>query len=391
MKLWLDNTGIHSVGACFDGSARGDFDIKGLLQFATYMVFCDKLYINGFEASFIAERTFDIVDKLYSKGFDKSSLIIIPHNESTYGEACKAAANEAADDLRIAFNPKENELLGLQPLDIPERVMAAQASFIELANDKLDPQRLYEVRKTALLEKAVGAVGFMLASSPDLRKEIRSMISSAKRWSNADSHQLNGFLRYYLNDSLARMKGANHAPAVARAQLLRDRNLYIVEQVSRSIDNCSKRLRSLPLGLPSVSTTLIAKSKGDPIGVIREAIALREKMNEARLWITKKIGRLNSDDPEDLFEIDKIIKDVFHMVEMDLGLTKAPKFRDAIEILFVLGVPVPRLSGSKIYDWVEYRWKKRKINILSGISKASAFTKNQSTYYKELELKCFSK
>jgi len=39
MKLWLDNTGIHSVGACFDGNARGNFDIKGLLQFATYMIF----------------------------------------------------------------------------------------------------------------------------------------------------------------------------------------------------------------------------------------------------------------------------------------------------------------------------------------------------------------
>ena len=76
---------------------------------------------------------------------------------------------------------------------------------------------------------------------------------------------------------------------------------------------------------------------------------------------------------------------------MDLGLTKAPKFRDAIEILFGLGIPVPCLSGSKIYDWVEYRWKKRKINILSGISKASAFAINQSSYYKELELKCFSK
>ena len=75
MRVWLDNTGVPSAGTCIDRTARSDTNILGLFQLATFSVFSDQLWANGFEPSLIADRTKDIVDRI-QEGRQKMALRI---------------------------------------------------------------------------------------------------------------------------------------------------------------------------------------------------------------------------------------------------------------------------------------------------------------------------
>lgn len=59
MKIWIDNSGLHSAAQCLDGRASlsHDYHLRGLLQFATLIIFSDSLSLNGFEDSGIAARS----------------------------------------------------------------------------------------------------------------------------------------------------------------------------------------------------------------------------------------------------------------------------------------------------------------------------------------------
>ena len=78
MRLWLDNTGLHSAGLCLLGRARNDSDIRGLLQLATFLVFSESLLVNGFEADSVLKRTWEIKGQLVDWGLEYPELSIVP-------------------------------------------------------------------------------------------------------------------------------------------------------------------------------------------------------------------------------------------------------------------------------------------------------------------------
>ena len=74
MKLFLDNTGLHSVGRCLDGEAKGEPDVAGLLQFATQLVFSDELFYSAFESTGVAARSQSVSEKVSKLGVDSDLL-----------------------------------------------------------------------------------------------------------------------------------------------------------------------------------------------------------------------------------------------------------------------------------------------------------------------------
>ena len=115
MRLWIDNTGIQSAGICLDGHGRTEFDAKGLLQFATFLVYGNRTLINGFEASPISSKTVEFKDYFTDLGVPEDAIHI--DNEITkviYAKACKTAAEDATENLEYEFNPREFEVLGAE-------------------------------------------------------------------------------------------------------------------------------------------------------------------------------------------------------------------------------------------------------------------------------------
>ena len=71
-----------------------------------------------------------------------------------------------------------------------------------------------------------------------------------------------------------------------------------------------------------------------------------------------------------------------------LKLTKAPHFRDAIDVAFVVGIPAPRISASKLLEWLRHRLRDRCIAVLTDIVKASAFAYASDRDFSKLRDEC---
>ncbi len=115
MQLWIDNTGLQSAGHCLEGRASHDYDVHGLLQLATLVIFGNKVALNGFEANSIAKRSQEIVDKLRTIGITEDILSINPITKPEYRLACQTAANSIAAFLNDGFillksNCRENSM-----------------------------------------------------------------------------------------------------------------------------------------------------------------------------------------------------------------------------------------------------------------------------------------
>ena len=119
MRSWIDNTGLHAAGLSLRGLARGKVDADGLLQLATLLVFSDRLFVCGFESEPVAKTSSHIRDELIGIGVPEGVLQVRHDTEFSYAEACRDAAEYAADEINYLFAPRADiEGVVLVPSDI---------------------------------------------------------------------------------------------------------------------------------------------------------------------------------------------------------------------------------------------------------------------------------
>jgi len=448
MKLWIDNTGLDSVRRCLAGHARGEFDVRGLLQLATLLVFGDKLSVNGFEMDRVAKRAKWTKTQLEKIGLDPQTLEITHPDPKKYRTACDVAARHCAMDLKLsAFDPSElvdhgqqelialnteelapfgdNELIFasknmllraivrpliglntqdqyvLKGVDLEPRAAANSAfnSLIVSKEEELTKDRLQGMREHALEMKATGAIAYMFAASRKLRDAVRNLKDFDPQ-SAAHVYRLNGFLRYYLNVALAGTY-RQYTPAVLRAQLVKQQEYRLVDRLSNQIDVITSIRRGSRFRSPSLTTVLVSRSKGDPEALIREALELRTETNELRSWLSHRMkakwfGWPSSEDPDySDKEVQKkgeeLVRKLSDLVKQDLGLgpKEAPKLVDCIIPTIVGGIlPVPLgkpevtlgIGVIAFGKWAKYRWDRRKIVILTEISREAALPTKHPHY-----------
>jgi hypothetical protein len=138
MQLWIDNTGLQSAGLCLDGRASlaHDYDVRGLLQLATLVIYGNKVSLNGFEDNIIAKRSHEIVEHLQTIGITEDILSINPVTEAEYALACKTAADSIAPELCDGFNHDEFKLIGGEPPDLPRGFQERQVKYVALASEQ---------------------------------------------------------------------------------------------------------------------------------------------------------------------------------------------------------------------------------------------------------------
>lgn len=189
MRIWIDNTGLQSAGVCLDGRGKSNFDAKGLLQFATFLVYGNRTLINGFEADPISSKTKEFKEQFTDLGVPTDAIHIDDDiSESTYASACEEAAKNAAECLYYEFNPREFEILAGEPPDLPRGAIGRQVDFVQLAGADSGSEALASKKQNALKDKAVGACEYMLASSEELRNEVLKYKDSLKQWDDSYSY-----------------------------------------------------------------------------------------------------------------------------------------------------------------------------------------------------------
>ena len=173
--------------------------------------------------------------------------------------ACQTAAESIASELSEVFNAEERRLVRGEPPDLPRGSKERLVRFVALAREQTDPAELKRIEESALRDRAVGAVEYMMTSSPHLRESVRRIMAKAAHWEDEQSFQLNVFLRCHLNEALADQSFSKYTPAVARGELIQRRNEYIVSALSKVVQNVAEELREEPLGIPSTLQALVQR------------------------------------------------------------------------------------------------------------------------------------
>jgi hypothetical protein len=402
MRVWIDNTGLDAVGLCLEGTARGDYDIKGLLQFATLLVFSDQLKMNGFEEEKVAERTVCVRQALIKLGLEENALIITPPILAPYALACREAASSSAEALGSGrFRP---DLMGVsmgaaqlvESVDVLPRAKAALERWDDLVINraKVPKTQLEQIASKALWsDRATGAVAYMLASSEQLFEAVRALPGFDIR-SHDHVYQLNGFLRCHLNEALAGDDWL-YAPAVPRAEIGLDRRESVIQSLSEIVDAATddlakmlgKPTRTGAVRLPAVEHFLVSRAGGCPDGIIKEALELRKDTKPLREWLSHHLidtwqSRVIQDEPAfTSHEIeDKEIEAVLELVKplrQQLGLLSPgpPKPEDAFTFTIALGIPPVKLGMDipKFKKFVMHRWQHPRIAAMANIAAKAAY------------------
>ena len=386
MRLWIDNTGLQSAGKCLEGRARvtHEYDVAGLLQLATLLIYGNTISLNGFEEKTVAEHSRAVVEHLQALGVPHKTVSITPVSETEYSLACKTAGDLVAPELHESFNPDEYQLLGGEPPDLPRGIAERQTTFVTLAAESEDSERLRKARERALKDQAAGAVEYMVSVSRRLRDEIRTMTSRHSHWEDTHSYQLNIFLRAHLNHALAEQVFARYTPAVARAELINTRNQYILDALGEELDDVTRELRAEQLGVPSTVAALLQRSKGEPAAVIKVALEFRQHSSQLRESLEELSAKYVDDTPESRFEIRKKVKELGRQLRRDVGLEKRAELRDAVEVHFVVGVPVLSISGRELIRWLQQRRQRRRTAVLTELIKASSYSDMSTEMYTKL-------
>ena len=391
MRLWIDNTGIQSAGVCLDGHGKTEFDVKGLLQFATFLVYGNRTLINGFEKNPISSKTLEFKEHFTHLGVPDDAIHIDNEiTEKVYAKACIAAAEDAADNLEYEFNPREFEVLGGEPPDLPRGVLGRQVEFIDIANLNEGSEHLEEIKKSALTDKAVGACEYMLAANAHLRNQVVNYRRSFEQWNESCSYQLNIYLRYKLNSALARDHGTFYAPAVGRSQVMKDRSDFIVHTFNKALDDVLSDMREESLNIPSLYAYLLQKSKGEPRAVVKEALEVREKTAAIRAQLQNYAESFDKDDHKRRHEIELEIQALGEALREMVGLRDKATFRSALDFQLVWGVPAPTVSATKFLKWVDRRITYRNLAVFTEIATALKHYDYSDKHFNKLLDNCLS-
>ncbi|HEX8443944.1 MAG TPA: hypothetical protein VF631_09890 [Allosphingosinicella sp.] len=366
MHLWIDNTGLHGAGRCLTVDAKSIYDLKSLLQFSTLIVFAETLDLGSFESGEVVDASAQYRDLLLELGLERSALSIIHKTRDQYAAACRQAAEFASEELEYRFRADERLLLALPHANIPRGAEFQPERTRWIATELTDPIELEKINAEALDNRATDAIYYMLSGSAELRSAVAALIGDSSEWSSGHTFQVESMLRTYLNENLARQVGANYAPAPHRADVTFRQNQWILERINTSLDAIVGELRPDPLGIPSVQAALIRRSKGDPKGLVQEALSMRRRTKRLRRSLAK-LQKLEVDSAVAHRRVREEIGELAKEVRFDLKLDTPPRFLDAVSVEFQLGLPGASLEPKAFLDWVRFRFRKGKRAVLTDI------------------------
>lgn len=388
MPIWIDNTGLHSVGRALDSIARGPVDVDGLLQFATLLIFSDRIQISEYEANEIARTTREYCHGLFSLGVSADSLVISPITSDNYWAACLEAAEICAEQLPFTFDASAGPTVGMHP-DMPSSELTEQMGIIRSVGTCYpEDEEVERLASSQELRKATFAVRYMLLKSRNLRDEVEKIVNRVLP-SDVDAiARLEAHIRMYLNYALARQQGALCAPAVARARTIRNHRQNVVGMVLGRLDETLASLGRGSLGFPSVVSALLKRSKGDPQGLMYETLVLRDLAAPFRDWAARLANAHDVETPEGYLSVRREIEQMVHDARVALKLGYSEPSVGAIELSVEWGLPSLGISAATLSEHVRRFFRRKTIVILTEISRWAIFPDDEGTYYVRLLQKC---
>ncbi len=371
MDVWLDNTGFQSAGMFLQGKVQGD--LSPVYHLATTIAFSSSLTLTGFEDIEVATMTSEIIEKLDS---NRDVINMKPISSSAYHACCVEAARFCGSNFgKVVTLDMDEETLeypaGLSSDSISKQIaMGLQVIFSK------NPVELEDVEQAAKDQMAAGAAVYMLCCNSDLRIKSRKLFDNVVDKA-AVYRQLENLLRYHLNTELARnSNGAIYTPALGRSKLIRNvqekeyqsiGKLVPATELSRMLDSFKREVK---LGAPSIHLYFEKLGNNDPDRILKTAFDVREKTGSLRKKLSSKLKGISS--LQEYNEtLDQEIEEAAESIRMTLGLDRAPRFRDAVDLSLVTALPpiAISLSGKELNEWWKFKKSSKRNALLTEISR----------------------
>ena len=384
MRIMVDNTGVHSVARCLEKRATGELDVRGLLQFATQLVFAEEIAVSTFEAYEVRARTHSVLQDLQSIGFGKE-LNPIDRDAGSFWKSCLDVAEEFAVDFEYEFPEYILDLTSTAP-DFANPSNMPEHQLHRLVECDLSDRELEDIAAKAKTYGAAGVVSYAFAKSDELRKAFRASYIERQGWPENMTQQLAVLFRSNLNHHLANQCKAKYSPAVARARFFRRIQTDVVHLLSKAVAEVATKLQGRPLEYPSIGEFFTRNCKGDPRGVIEEAYRVRELASPLRDALSRRLGdKAWEDDKESAFRRRGEGQEIAAQLKAELGLREKPLPNVAIEILRRVGFPPsPKKGADVLMNWIDNRFRRRRVAVLTDMSKTLAFDNEIEREYRRL-------
>jgi hypothetical protein len=373
MKIWTDNTSIHSAARCVEGFAKGEADISGLLQLATQVIFCENIYVSGFEGDHIAIRTREFCSFLKNIGLNNNEISIVDIPENIFKRVCQKAAEKFSAELEYTLPENSQADFSLLDSSAPDFFSLDKYSDDTIHDLIISDNYLVhfeEYKRNAFSETKQGSAAYMVASCNELLSQFRTLATSPS-WSETDTSLFLIYLRTALNSEIAEdLKSIEYSPAPARARLTEIQSEYILGRINEKIKDLAKELEPSIINVPTVAEIICEKGKHEPKAILEEAINLRYKATELRNYLIELVHKRKVGDSDDLHHIRQGIDELSLRLEQSIIKNKKPLLRDTFKFNFVGLVPLPDFHN--FYEWVQFKISQKRITILSEFAKDAA-------------------
>lgn len=365
--------------------------MSGLLQLANQIIFSDKIKLCSYESPAVLNHSVAVRDTLLSLGVSKAVIEFHNFDRSQYALACNRVSKRIYDDLQytsIEKSEPNRSLLKIAHPDLPSIMSDVIEQVHHLITDDISERERTDLATHALDSMAAGADVYIIASCPSLLGLLKQHASSLD-WTLQHTEELQIYLRYYLNEELAKLSNADYCPAVGRARITNKHNSLILKSISEVNDVIASAVKTLEpsrTGIPSIAEAVVKHAMGEPRSIIEVAIAFREKAKPFRRHLQSIMSPGKSSGYEDLHNVRMATRHLGQVLLNDLGLKPAPRIRDAFEVQFLGLVPIPSIT--KLLDWIEYRIERRRISFMSEFAKIAADQRLDFNTFSRLHRKC---
>ncbi len=297
-------------------------------------------------------------------------------------DAYNAMANAAlrlSSELEFCFSP--SNLVSEQSLfaTLPER---------NLLDSRLDGEvhriitqsRTAESDHTALMQEALDAhaagwPAYMVASSESLRGTLNRLQQSTQ-WTENHTANIILYLRYYMNQEiavglsgLATLPAVAYSPSVSRARIVSNSSQFILNALDTSLSEAVSEFTPISTDAPSIASALVLRGKGDPRGILTEALQAREAARPLRKHLASilrhsmqsvKAGR------DANYKLRLALREINLALKLAINPNDGPKLPGTI-VFDPGGGVIPDLS--KMIQWMAHKRTLHRITVLTEFAK----------------------
>lgn len=378
MRFFLDNTGFQAVGRCIDGRATSDTDASDFFRFASYVVFAAEAHISGGQPTAVTERSDSISSQLAELGLPKELINTSRMAPHVRDNAVERASRRLVEELSFSSLDSSTVSPHLLAHAMPER-RTLGASLDHQVRRAVDPHttvgELIELEDKASKAQAAGWPLLMVTRNQRLREELGKLFARAD-WSDNHTLQMIVQMRFFLNQELAHssppLVGSSpltYAPSCARSTIVASHSSYILDGVNGAIGEAIEGFQPLRLDLPPIAAALLCRAKGDPQGILEEALTLRCQAREFRDYCETLLfaARAEADQGRrSRHQIALFLKDTAARLTDMVRRPGVHSLMDSIEFDFLgLGfMPNPL----KLFSWIEHKRKNQRLTALANMA-----------------------